>query len=137
MIDVRMDRFRDAFEVDEGSAWLNTAHQGRLPWRAARALEEAVRWKLHPEELATSERFGEVPARVRAALVKLLGAREEDVVIANSASYGLHLIANGLELGRGDEVLVPANDFRRTSCPGSSCATGGWRSACSNPGTRC
>jgi hypothetical protein len=33
------------------------------------------------------------------------------VVLANSASYGLHLIANGLQLGPGDQVLVAANDF--------------------------
>jgi selenocysteine lyase/cysteine desulfurase len=41
----------------------------------------------------------------------VLGAHEDDVVLANSASYGLHLVANGLDLGPGDEALVPANDF--------------------------
>jgi cysteine desulfurase / selenocysteine lyase len=106
-----MDLFRDEFEADDRSVWLNTAHQGRLPRRAAGALNEAVRWKLHPELLATSERFSQVPARVRMALAEVLGASEEDVVLANSASYGLHLIANGLELAPGEEVLVPANDF--------------------------
>lgn len=106
-----MDNFRNEFEIDEGSVWLNTAHQGRLPRRAARALEEALRWKLRPEFLAGSERFSEVPARVRRRLAELLGAQEEDIVLANSASYGLHLIANGLELSPGDEILVPANDF--------------------------
>jgi hypothetical protein len=32
----------------------------------------------------------------------VLGAHEDDVVLANSASYGLHLVANGLDLGPGD-----------------------------------
>ena len=91
--------------------WLNTAHQGRLPRRAALALAEAVRWKLHPELLATSERFSEVPSRLRRALARVLSARDDEVVLANSASYGLHLVANGLDLGPGDEVVVPANDF--------------------------
>jgi len=106
-----VDRFRDEFEVDDRSVWLDTAHQGRLPRRAAEALEEAVGWKLHPEEIASSQRFSEVPARVRRALAELLSAEPEDVVLANSASYGLHLIANGLQLEPGDEILVPANDF--------------------------
>jgi cysteine desulfurase / selenocysteine lyase len=104
-------RFGREFEREAGSIWLNTAHQGRLPRRAALALDEAVRWKQHPQLLATSERFSEVPARLRQRLARVLGAREDDVVLANSASYGLHLVANGLELGPGDEVVVPANDF--------------------------
>jgi len=104
-------RLGEEFEVEEHSIWLNTAHQGRLPRRAALALAEAVRWKQHPELLATSERFTEVPSRLRQRLARVLGAREDDVVLANSASYGLHLVANGLELGPGDEVVVPANDF--------------------------
>lgn len=108
---VATDRFRREFELEESSIWLNTAHQGRLPRRAAQALDEAVRWKLHPELLASSDPFSEVPSRLRRALARVLGAREEDVVLANSASYGLHLVANGLDLGPGDEVVVPANDF--------------------------
>jgi cysteine desulfurase / selenocysteine lyase len=108
---VATDRFRSEFEFEERSIWLNTAHQGRLPRRAAVAVAEAVRWKQHPELLATPDRFSEVPARLRLALARVLGARQDDVVLANSASYGLHLVANGLELGPGDEVVVAANDF--------------------------
>jgi selenocysteine lyase/cysteine desulfurase len=105
------ERFREEFECEEHSVWLNTAHQGRLPKRAACALAEAVQWKLHPEMLASAERFTAVPTRLRTVLARLLGAREDEVVLANSASYGLHLIANGLQLGPGDQVLVAANDF--------------------------
>jgi cysteine desulfurase / selenocysteine lyase len=105
------ERLRDQFESEEDSVWLNTAHQGRLPRRAADALREALNWKLHPELLASAERFSAVPSRLRAALARVLGAPAEEIVLANSASYGLHLIANGLELGPGDEVVVAANDF--------------------------
>lgn len=112
------DRYGDEFEPSGGAVWLNTAHQGRLPRRAAAALEEAARWKLHPELLATSEKFSQVPARLRSALASLLGvAREDHVVLANSASYGLHLLANGLDLSPGDEVVVAANDFPSNILP--------------------
>jgi cysteine desulfurase / selenocysteine lyase len=110
-VPVASERFRREFELDDSSIWLNTAHQGRLPRRAALAVAEAVRWKQHPQLLSTPQRFSEVPTRLRRALAQVLGAREDDVVLANSASYGLHLVANGLELGQGDEVVVPANDF--------------------------
>lgn len=105
------ERFRQEFELEEGSVWLNTAHQGRLPRHAAEALAEAVEWKLHPAELTSSARFSTVPERLRRALARLLAADEEDVVLANSASYGLHLVARGLPLAAGDEVVVAANDF--------------------------
>jgi selenocysteine lyase/cysteine desulfurase len=108
---VGTERFRDEFEIAESSVWLDTAHQGRLPKRAARALAEAVEWKLHPEMLVETTRFSESAARLRLALSRLLRAGEDEVVLANSASYGLHLIANGLDLGPGDEVVVAANDF--------------------------
>lgn len=109
--DSMVERVRAEFELEERSVWLNTAHQGRLPRRAAGELAAAVQWKLHPEMLMTSGRFTEVPARLRRALARLLAAREEDIVLTNSASYGLHLIAGGLALTPGDEVVVAANDF--------------------------
>jgi cysteine desulfurase/selenocysteine lyase len=108
---VEIERLQDEFERETTSVWLNTAHQGRLPKRAAVALSEAIEWKLHPEALAGTERFTEVPQRLRQLLARVIGAREDDVVLANSASYGLHLVANGLDLRRGDEVIVAANDF--------------------------
>lgn len=108
---MEIEHLRDEFEREADSVWLNTAHQGRLPKRAAAALSEAIEWKLHPRELAGAERFGEVPHRLRQSLARLICANADDVVLANSASYGLHLVANGLDLRRGDEIVVAANDF--------------------------
>jgi cysteine desulfurase / selenocysteine lyase len=61
--------------------------------------------------LLTSDRFREVPQRLRQTLARLVGGDADDVVLANSASYGLHLIANGLHWRTGDEVLVMDSDF--------------------------
>jgi kynureninase len=103
------------FERETSSVWLNTAHQGRLPKRAAVALSEAIEWKLHPEALASPERFTEIPHRLRQLLARVVGAREDDVVLANSASYGLHLVANGLDLRRGDVNGIEQSAFHLVS----------------------
>lgn len=100
----------DLFGDFGGRTWLNTAHQGAVPLPAAAAVAEAIGWKVSPHEL-TTERFEEVPRRLRAALARLVNAPAEEIVLANSASYGLHLVANGLPWSAGDEVLVIANDF--------------------------
>lgn len=99
------------FEPYDERVWLNTAHQGRLPGRAVAELEAAVRWKVTPHLLEEEDAFKQVPHRLRTCLARLLNAEPEDIVLANSASYGLHLIANGLDLAAGDEVVVAQNDF--------------------------
>jgi selenocysteine lyase/cysteine desulfurase len=94
----------------EGRAWLNTAHQGALPLAAATAARQAVDWKTAPFEL-TQERFDDVPARLRAALGRLVKVPTDEIIIANSASYGLHLVATGFPWREGDEVIVAERDF--------------------------
>ncbi len=102
--------FSSGFGNFEGRAWLNTAHQGALPLRAADEVREAIEWKLAPRSL-TPERFRGVPDRLRTAIGRLLHAPPEEIILANSASYGLHLVAQAFPWEAGDEVLVMAGDF--------------------------
>ncbi len=102
--------YAEDFGPFDGKVWLNCAHQGAIPKVAARAAAEAIQWKIAPFPL-TTERFTEVPRRLRAALGRLIGAPADDVILANSASYGLHLIANGFPWRAGDEVLLMKGDF--------------------------
>ena len=105
-----MDDFSQDFGPFEGRIWMNCAHQGPLPRVAAEAAREAIAWKVAPYKMM-QERFDGVPARLREALARLVGATVDEIVLGNSASYGLHLLANGLPLRAGDEVLVVDGDF--------------------------
>jgi len=67
--------------------------------------------------LIGDEEFYRVPQRLRSALARLVNAREKDIALANSASFGLQLIANGLHWRPGDEVLVPDDDFPASILP--------------------
>lgn len=99
-----------------GRVWLNTAHQGPLPQCAADVALEAVANKRDPRRMA-DEAFTDVPERLRARLAQLVGARPEEVVLGNSTSYGLDLLAHGLALQPGDEVLIADNEFPATVFP--------------------
>lgn len=94
----------------DGRIWLNTAHQGPLPKVAVEAARAALEQKARPH-LLRDEDFFEVPRRLRAALGKLIGAAPEDIILGNSTSYGLDLLANGIQWQRGDEVLLVDGDF--------------------------
>lgn len=104
------DDFLHDFGPFNGRTWLNCAHQGPLPRIAAEEAREAIDWKVAPYEL-TTERFNSVPARLKSALARLIGASADEIILGNSASYGLHLLANGIPWRQGDEVLVVAGDF--------------------------
>ncbi len=94
----------------EGTIWLNCAHQGPLPKVAIEQAQEAIAWKTAPDKM-TTERFRQVPEDLRQVLGKLIAAPPEDVILGNSASYGLHLLANGIRWQAGDEILLVEGDF--------------------------
>jgi cysteine desulfurase / selenocysteine lyase len=99
-----------------GRAWLNTAHQGPLPRSAVAASQHAAHLKAAPH-LLRDEDFSYVPERLRGLLADLVGGAPEQVVLGNSTSYGLHLIANGLDWQPGDEVLTIEGDYPATVLP--------------------
>jgi len=94
----------------EGATWLNCAHQGPLTLIAAKEAQEAIAWKIAPFHL-TTERFSSVPRRLKQALASLIDVEAEDIILGNSASYGLHLLANGIRWRAGDEILLMKGDF--------------------------
>ena len=105
-----------AFGGFDGRIWLNAAHQGPLPQVAAEAAGEALAAKLSPHRIS-DEAFVEIPRRLRGLLGRLIGAPGEEIILGNSASWGLQVLANGLPWRHGDEVLVLADEFPATVFP--------------------
>ncbi len=108
--------FRTHFGDFGGRVWLGAAHQGPLPRVAADAAMEAVAWKTTPH-LMTTERFNQVPARLRGALASVLGVPNSEVILSNGSSRMLHLLANGIPFRDGDEALVVHADFPSNRLP--------------------
>lgn len=109
-------RLSDAFGPFEGRTWLNCAHQGPLPRSAREEAAAAVAAKANPALLA-EESFFAVPARLRNAIARLVNASADDVLLTNSTSYTLNLIAQGLSWRDGDEVICVDGDFPATVLP--------------------
>lgn len=100
----------------DGRVWLNTAHQGPLPRPAVEAALQAAALKSAPHRIG-DDAFTEVPERLRSLLAELVGGTPEQIVLGNSTSHGLHLVANGLPWDDGDEVLIIAGDYPATVLP--------------------
>jgi cysteine desulfurase/selenocysteine lyase len=107
---------REFGSLEPGRAWLNTAHQGPLPSAAVEASSLAADLKANPWRLSDSS-FSEIPEVLRARLASLVGGSVDEIVLGNSTSYGLHLIANGLSFTPDDEVLTIEGDYPATVLP--------------------
>ena len=105
-----MADYSNSFKDFDGNIWLNCAHQGPMPKATVEELNEALEWKLSPYHL-TSDRFREVPSKMKSAIGKLINIPPEEIILTNGASYGIHLLANGIPWKSGDEVLLMQGDF--------------------------
>ena len=64
----------------------------------------------------------------------MVGVPADEIILANSSSYGIHLFANGLPLHSGDEVLLVRGDFPSTILPWLGLEDGGIRVRFVDPG---
>lgn len=115
-----MNSSRESFASDFGPfdarVWMNCAHQGPLPRVAARAARRELAKKIRPYAI-DDDSFHRVPDRLRRVLGRLVGAPPAEIVLGDSTSYGLHLLANGLPWRHGDEILLVQGDFPATILP--------------------
>lgn len=107
----------DDFGPFDGRTWINCSHQGPLPRVAIEAAYEAIAMKAAPHRMAQAELFTEVPRRLRTTLSQLIGVDPNDIILGNSTSYGLNILANGIRWRDGDEVLLVSGDFPATVFP--------------------
>ncbi|WP_314171548.1 aminotransferase class V-fold PLP-dependent enzyme [Streptomyces winkii] len=104
------------FGDPDGHVWLNTAHQGPMPTSAVHAACEAAHEKAAPHRIP-DEAFTERPEELRSLLAAFVGGRPEEIVLGDSTSHGLNLVAYGLRWQDGDEVLCVEGDYPATVLP--------------------
>jgi selenocysteine lyase/cysteine desulfurase len=105
-----MRNYRQEFADFAPLAYLDCACQGPFPRVAVERIHQAVEMKSHPDRLKASEYF-RLPESVRARIARLTGADAREIAITNSATQGIGIVAAGLNLGAGDEVVVASSNF--------------------------
>jgi len=107
---------RSLFAVTRERTYLNHAAVGVLPISTAEALHAFV------EAHATGGVLGTFPyeaamARYRETIAAAIGAQGSDIAVLRNTSEGANVLAQGLDLQAGDEVLVPAEEFPSNAWP--------------------
>jgi selenocysteine lyase/cysteine desulfurase len=106
----------DRFAAFEGVAYLDAASQGPLPLAAVRAGREALALKERPWKI-TSATYTAIVDEVRALAARLLGSREDAVALVTGAGQVVNVVARGLDLGEGDEIVLPRHEFPSNDFP--------------------
>lgn len=105
-----MRNYRQDFADFSPLAYLDCATQGPLPRAAVTRIHQAIDLKFQPHRLTSSEYF-RLPETVRTRIARLTGADPQEIAITSSATQGIGIVASGLELGAGDEVVVASTNF--------------------------
>lgn len=107
---------REEFAVTEKFVYLNHAATGILPASSVREIERFAR--------AHAERgvLGTFPyelqfERYRETIGRYIGAAGRDIALVTNTSAGANIVATGLQLEDGDEVLVCDNEFPANVIP--------------------
>ena len=110
--DERWQVVRDQFLLEPGYAYLNTGGLGPSPRPVISALDEAWRRLEQRCETGHGERAG-----VRNRASEFLGCGEDEFAFTRSATEGMNLVARGLELRDGDEVVMTTHEHPGGAMP--------------------
>jgi selenocysteine lyase/cysteine desulfurase len=105
-----MPDYRPYFADFGETTYLNCAYQGVFPLAAVARVHEATNQKCHPERMDPAEYF-DLPQRVRDHLAAIIGSDEKEIALTSGATQGIGVVAAGVQLRPGDEVLVAGDNF--------------------------
>ncbi len=102
--------YRQEFSDFSPTVYLDCAYQGPFPRATVARIQQAIELKCHPERLEAPE-YINLPERVRVRLARLVEADPSEIALTNSATQGIGIVAAGLGLGPGDEVVIASHNF--------------------------
>jgi selenocysteine lyase/cysteine desulfurase len=101
---------REAFALAPGLIYMNHAAVGVLPVATRDALHAMIDDHAARGVLGTASRELSLPA-YRRRIAEFIGGRGEEIALLRNTGDGATVIAQGLDLGPGDEVITGANEF--------------------------
>lgn len=107
---LRPERYRTEFPITEHCTYLNHASTSPLP---KRSLDTVYRFFLgrHESGDPRDEECFAVYRRARSSVARLLGGDPRRVALTFNTSTGLNIVAHGLDLRSGDNIIVGEREF--------------------------
>jgi selenocysteine lyase/cysteine desulfurase len=107
---------REAFALEPGLAYVNHAAVGVLPIATRDALHAMIDDHAARGVLGVASRELALPA-YRRRVAAFFGGAGEEVAFLRNTGDGATILAQGLDLGPGDEIVTAANEFGSNAYP--------------------
>lgn len=104
------ERLRKQFVFSKGQTYLNSATLGLMPHSVVAALEDQIHRRVR------SGRYWPDP-NATAALAAFVGAAPEAIAITHNTTEGINIVAQGVPLRAGDEVIISAEEHVGNAVP--------------------
>ena len=104
---------RENFRVQTDVHYLNCAYMSPLLKRVERVGVDSVRMKSAPWRIGV-DMFYEPLEKLRGRFGRLINAPADHVALIPAVSYGIAIAANATELRRGQNVVIPGEEFPST-----------------------
>lgn len=116
-LEIDLSKYQSEFPFTDKLVFMNHASFGPLPQRSWRATEEYYsHLRLEKGGDLDEEAFNKLD-EIRALIAGMIKARPEEIAFATNTSYGLNVAAWGLDLKRGDKILLPDVEFPANTYP--------------------
>lgn len=109
---MNLEQIRSLFPVTKEVIYLNSASQAPLNTLVNEKLQEHLKTALNP---LTKKGFNRDDIRI--PLSKLLGGTPEEYALTTSTGIGLGIVAQGLNLKKGDNIILPELEHWNNAYP--------------------
>ncbi len=109
---MNIEQVRSLFPITKEVIYLNSASQAPLNTRVYDRLQDHLKTELNPLEKKAFLR-----ENVRVLLSKILGGSPEEYALVTSTGVGIGIVAQGLNLKKGDNIVIPEREHWNNTFP--------------------
>jgi len=109
--DKELARYKSEFPFTQKVTFLNHASFGPIPLRALKKTLEYYEALSLKKVVDIDEVTFEMMEKIRIYLAKMIRAKPKEIGLVPNTSYGLNIVANGLDFKKGDKVLLSDVEF--------------------------
>ncbi len=102
--------YREEFPLTRHLTYMNHASQGPLPQRVVREMQNFIQRAQTPELEQTEYAFRAI-TEARGRVGRLIGAGPEEIAMGFNTSFGINVAIQGLDLKRGENVVLSDVEF--------------------------
>lgn len=106
-----LSAIRKQFPFTKNIIYFNHAADGPIPLSSLKATLDYYHTLTHRLDISTDHHSFLLLDRIRETIAKMINSSQNEIALTSNTSYGLNIVANGLNFKAGDEILLSDVEF--------------------------